>query len=209
MSLFESQVEYVGEKFAGLTCEASLIGDRQFYDCCFTDCSFSATKFRSCRFVDCTFEGCDLSSINFEGSTFSNTNFENSKLIGVNWTIASWSKPVLGSPIRFNKCVVDFSNFFGLSLHDIWFRESSVKDVEFSEADLTGGDFTNAILTKSRFSKSNLTRANFQGATEYSIDVTNNKITNARFSFPEAIALLQGLEIELAGMDLPRAPSDG
>ena len=119
-------------------------------------------------------------------------------MIGVDWTIASWPKPTLGSPINFHNCGVDFSNFFGLSLPKISFKGSSVKDVEFSETDLTDGDFSNAILTKSRFSQTNLTRANFQDATEYSIDVTNNWLAKARFSFPEAISLLRSLDIELS-----------
>ena len=198
MTPFDSQVEYAGETFTGLTCDDSLVATRQFFDCRFANCSFRATKFRNCRFVDCTFEGCDLSSINFEGSSFRNTNFEISKVIGVDWTIASWPKPTLGSPINFHNCGVDFSNFFGLSLPEISFKGSSVKEVEFSEADLNGGDFSNAILTKSRFSQTNLTRANFQDATGYSIDVTNNRIAKARFSIPEAISLLRGLGIELS-----------
>ena len=40
-----------------------------------------------------------------------------------------------------------------------------------------------------------------QGAREYSIDVTNNRISNARFSVPEAMLLLRGLGVRLEGMD--------
>ncbi len=203
MTLFGVQIEFVSENFAGLSYDAAVVRERQFYECFFTNCSFCETKFQNCRFIDCTFEGCDLSSINLEGSTFRNTKFENSKLIGVDWTIVSWPNLILASPIHFQECVVDFSIFLGLTLPDICFRECSIKDVEFSEADLTGGDFTKAILTKSRFNQSNFTGADFQNAREYSIDVTNNRISNARVSVPEAMSLLQGLGIRLEGMDPP------
>jgi uncharacterized protein YjbI with pentapeptide repeats len=92
---------------------------------------------------------------------------------------------------------VDFSAFIGLKLRKLVLTKCSAKEVEFSEADLTSADLRGTDLTKSRFQQTNLMRANFEGATNYSIDLATNKITKARFSLPEALSLLYGLDIVL------------
>jgi uncharacterized protein YjbI with pentapeptide repeats len=71
------------------------------------------------------------------------------------------------------------------------------KEVDFIETNFSHGDFKNTDFEKSRFFKTNLTGADFKGAINYSIDVKNNIIKNARFSLPEALSLLSSLEIIL------------
>lgn len=93
--------------------------------------------------------------------------------------------------------MLDYGTFIGLKLHKISFQACSLKDVEFSEADLTQADFRKAILTNSRFRNTNLTRADFTNASNYAIDVSHNNVEKARFSMPEAIALLHCMDIEL------------
>lgn len=194
---FEGQVEYTNENFKKLRFEASRVSKKEFYECVFSKCSLRETTFKDCKFIDCTFEDSDLSLINVQGSTFTDTKFERSKVIGVNWTIAAWSKLVSESPISFHECVVDFSAFIGLSLRKIVFEKCVAQEVEFSEADLSDANFSGTDLTRSRFRKTNLTRANFESATNYSIDLSANKITKARFSLPEALSLLVGFDIVL------------
>jgi uncharacterized protein YjbI with pentapeptide repeats len=133
--------------------------------------------------------------IRLEDTSFSETRFVGSKAVGVNWALAAWPGYTVESPIRFEDCVLNYSTFIGLTLHKIGFTGCTASDVDFSEADLTEADFANAVLTKSRFRQTNLTRANFVGATEYSIDITANTVTKARFSFPEAMALLYSVDI--------------
>lgn len=197
MNPFESQVEYVSERFKRVTLEVVQIVDNEFYECTFSNSSFRETAFRSCRFHDCTFRDCDLSLVKVAGSSFRNTRFERCKVIGVDWTVAAWPDFLADSPISFDDCVIDYSTFIGLSLRKIGFQGCSAKDVEFSEADLSGADFRDAVLSKSRFRQTNLTEANFAGASEYSIDVTLNNVTKATFSLPEAMSLLRSLDIRL------------
>lgn len=194
---FKAQAEYSSESFKKIRYEAGRVQYKEFYDCVFANCSFRESIFAACKFNDCTFEDCDLSLVRFEGSAFSDTTFIRSKVIGVNWTLAAWSQFMSESPIRFHECAVDFSAFIGLTLRKIVFNKCSAKEVEFSEADLTGANFTGTDLAKSRFSRTNLTRANFEGATNYMIDLATNKVTKARFSLPEALSLLYGLDIVL------------
>jgi uncharacterized protein YjbI with pentapeptide repeats len=194
---FRSQVEYSSESFKKVRLEAARLQYKEFYDCVFSNCSFRESVFKECKFNDCTFEDCDLSLARFEGSSFGDTHFIRSKVIGVNWTLAAWSQFVSDSPISFTECAVDFSAFIGLRLRKIVFNKCSAKEVEFSETDLTGANFSGTDLAKSRFSRTNLTRANFEGATNYMIDLATNKVTKARFSLPEALSLLYGLDIVL------------
>jgi fluoroquinolone resistance protein len=194
---FESKAEYEGAIFKNVKLESSQISNKEFYECTFITCSFRETTFKACKFIDCTFQNSDLSLASFSGTSFQKTSFERSKVIGVNWTIAAWSRFQSESPIRFHECVIDFSAFIGLKLRKISVTKCSAQEVEFSDADLTNANFSGTDLAKSRFRKTNLTRANFEDATNYSIDVTNNTITKARFSLPEALSLLNGLDIVL------------
>ncbi len=194
---FEDQAEYSNENFKRVRLEAAHVRGKEFYECVFSKCSLRETHFHTCKFTDCTFEDCDLSLINVPESTFAETRFERSKVIGVNWTIAAWSRLVAESPISFHECVVDFSAFIGLSLRKIVFEKCVAQEVEFSEADLSDADFSGTDLARSRFRNTNLTRANFEGATNYSIDLSANKITKARFALPEALSLLYSFDILL------------
>ena len=196
MSRFDDQTEFVNEHFKAIVYQGEEISN-EFLDCTFTDCSLREVLFKNCRFHDCVFSHCDLSLANFEGSSFQNTRFEKSKVIGVNWTLASWPKFLLKSPIHFYECVLDYSTFIGLSLQGIRIVGCRAKDVDFSEADLAETEFSNTDLSESRFRQTNLTSANFEEATGYTIDVNQNDVSKARFSLPEAVSLLRQLDIVL------------
>jgi len=70
-------------------------------------------------------------------------------------------------------------------------------DVDFRGADLTDADFSATDLLSSLFDNTVLIRANFNGSINYSIDVNNNVINQAKFCRLEAVCLLDGLGIEL------------
>jgi uncharacterized protein YjbI with pentapeptide repeats len=69
------------------------------------------------------------------------------------------------------------------------------KEVEFTETDFTGAVFTETNFEKSQFFKTNLSEADFRGARNYDIDIINNTIKKAKFSYPEAVSLLNNLDI--------------
>ena len=73
--------------------------------------------------------------------------------------------------------------------------DCEVKDVDFSEADLNHGDFKNTDFEKTRFVKTNLSEADFKGAKNYLINPTINTLKKTRFSYPEVLTLLNGLDI--------------
>jgi len=197
LNTFPPQTEYSNVTFTKVKLEAGRVVGKEFDSCIFSHCALRETVFRDCKFIDCTFQACDLSLVRFEDTSFSETTFEKSKVIGVNWTLAAWSKFQVDSPISFTECVIDYSAFIGLTLRKIIIKKCNAQEVEFSDADLTAADFKGTDLSKSRFNQTNLTRANFEGATNYSINITNNKVAKAKFSLPEALSLLYGLDIVL------------
>lgn len=196
MSQFGDQAEFVNEAFKGVTHQGE-VASSEFFECTFSDCSLGEVVFQNCRFYDCVFSNCDLSLAKIEGSSFQDTRFEKSKVIGVDWTLASWSKFLQKSPVHFYECVLDYSTFIGLSLRAIRIVECRARDVDFSEADLSEVDFRGTDLFQSHFRHTKLIKANFEGASNYTIDVNLNEVSKARFSLPEAVALLRSLDIVL------------
>jgi len=119
-------------------------------------------------------------------------NFKDCKAIGINWAEAAI--PLI---INFYSCTINSSSFFGLNLSQITMSDCSAKEVNFTEANLTRGNFNATNFLNSRFSKTNLTKADFRNSTNYNINPECNLFKKTRFSTPEAISLLTGLDIIL------------
>jgi uncharacterized protein YjbI with pentapeptide repeats len=79
------------------------------------------------------------------------------------------------------------SSFKGSKLKDSHFTNTTLKDADFSDVDLLGTVFHNCDLCS----------ADFSSSTQYDIDPRTNKITKAKFSLPEAAALLHAFDITL------------
>jgi fluoroquinolone resistance protein len=196
--LFDAEREYEDREFKDLTVHGEEIGFKEFRECVFVGCSFREAVFRACRFHTCLFRQCDLSIVRVRDCGFTNTTFEDSKAVGINWAEADWprGKSLLAS-IDFFNCAVSYSTFIGLRLPRINITRCVARDVDFSGADLTRANCTHTDFSDSRFLNTNLTEADFTGATNYSINANLNVLKKTRFSFPEAMALLDSLDIVL------------
>lgn len=183
---------YDGETFSGLSLSGERLESVRFEECAFVDCRVVDSRFRDCAFIDCEFKGSVLSAINPAQSRFLRPEFFRCKVIGFDW-----SKAGKLEGLDFEECQVDFSNFGSLQLAKIRMVKCSAIEVRFTEADLTDGVFTDTDFQGSVFFKTQLIRADLRRAKNYSIDVRTNTVKNARFSLPEAMSLLYGLEIEI------------
>jgi uncharacterized protein YjbI with pentapeptide repeats len=85
-----------------------------------------------------------------------------------------------------------------LNLKGIQIAYCTAHDVDFEDANLTQADCTYTDFADSRFSRTNLTEANFEHATHYAISALHNTLKKTRFSLPEAISLLNSLDIILS-----------
>ncbi len=143
--------------------------------------------------------GDDLSLVKLPKTQFKQVTFNTCRLMGVNWSAANWEKKSLleFTHVSFKDCLLDHAIFIGLNLKSTTFTGCRAHSLDFEGANLTRANFHNADLEASRFVQCDLTEANFTGATNYQINASENTLHETRFSLPEAIALLHGLDIIL------------
>jgi uncharacterized protein YjbI with pentapeptide repeats len=189
--------DYIENKFKDLDMSGEDIKASTFQDCNFNQCTFTEIIFRSCTFVHCVFENCDLSLMQIPNCTFGDVRFEKTKTIGVNWAQAHWPEKSIWDPIEFNKCALSHSTFLGIDLGGFKMMRCEAVNVDFREANLSGADFTFTDLKDSLFLSTNLEGADLSYARNYQIDPSQNIILKAKFSLPEAMALLYSMDIEI------------
>jgi uncharacterized protein YjbI with pentapeptide repeats len=202
METILSANEYTGLTFKSgdyrnLTLEMAI-----FSECKFIKCTFRESSLINCKFSHCIFQDCDFGLTKFTHSFFAEIIFKKCQLVGINWTETSLNKKNYMKPVDFDECVLNHSTFIGLVLKKLKLSRCIAQNVDFSEVDLSGADCRWSDFTNSRFHHSNLTAADFRGAKNYTIPVLDNVVKKARFSLPEAMSLLDGLEIELNDADI-------
>jgi fluoroquinolone resistance protein len=196
MDPFE-RIEYAGQEWKSLTLRGGQVRGRLFESCTFVKCSFRETEFQECTFRSCVFRGCDLGMVHLKGCDFSDVRFEGCQLIGINWTETLWEKGVFLKPVDFFNCVLNHSSFLGLNLKKVSLAHCTAQDVDFAEANLNACDCRYTDFRDSRFLHTELGEADFTGAQNYAISPTLNTLKKTKFSLPEAMALLYGLDIVL------------
>jgi uncharacterized protein YjbI with pentapeptide repeats len=193
----DNETEYVSETFVGLDLTNEHLVRKEFDSCVFKECDFSNTIIESCKFIECEFLNCNLSLVNPKYSKFMDVTFNESKLVGVDWTKATWSNMHLPAPIEFYKCVLNDCSFYGLYLAELKMEDCRAHDVDFREGDFHESNFSSTDFTSSIFNGADLSTANFEFAENYYIDINTTRIQHAKFSRHEAVNLLESLDIEL------------
>jgi fluoroquinolone resistance protein len=189
ISTFPNQ-SYYRESHKLLTVNAEIISNKEFEECIFEKINLTGCTFSRCKFINCKFIECMFSAIKPTDSMFNDAEFTDSKIIGFDWTMV---KSVYG--LSFHNSQINYSNFRFLKLQKLKLINCIAKEVDFTEADLSEGDFTGTDFEGSRFFKTNLSKANFKLAKNYFIDIKTNILKKAVFSYPEAMNLLQTLDI--------------
>ena len=198
MSLLDpSEQTFYAKNFQDLDLSDQTLTAIEFEECTFKECNFSNAVFAQCKFIDCHFIKCNLSLVNIAYSQFNEVLFSHCKIIGIDWTKASWPNLMLFSPIKFSQCIINDCAFFGLELKELVIESCKAHEVDFREGDFSQSDFSLSDFTNSLFSKTNLTKVNFTDASNYQIDIYTNTSTEAKFSRYEAVVLLVSLNIEL------------
>jgi fluoroquinolone resistance protein len=178
--------------FNNITQSNGILKNTEYEQCHFKKIALTNYVIDNCRFISCTFEDCVFSAIKPTNSSLFDLTFANSKVIGVDFTLA---KKV--DAMTFNNSQINYSNFRFLILPKMKLTNCIAKETDFTEADLSDSDFNGTNFEGARFFKTNLTKTNFKNATNYYIDIHNNTIKKAVFSYPEAIHLLQCLDINV------------
>lgn len=182
--------------FSGRTWSGQSLDRAEFDECVFERCDFSAATLDHCRFTSCRFVHCDASNAKMRSSRFRGVRFESTKLLGVDWTKADgMADPHARTALAFVDCVLDLSSFFGVNLQGAVIEKCSAKETDFTEADMRDASCAGTNLADARFHNTNLEGADLRRASNYTIDPRANKLKGARFSLPDAAALLRGLDI--------------
>ena len=189
--------EYSGDVFCGLDLKKKTVTAGHFHNCVFRNCDLTGAVLRSCKFQDCRFESCNLSLVKLTGSLFSGTSFKDSKLVGINWTEAAWPGIKLSCPVQFLNCLLNDSTFLGLSLGGIRISRCLARETDFRETDLSKADLTHTDFSGALFGNTDLTGADLDQARNYAIRISENRVKGAKFSMPEAMALLYCLDIKI------------
>lgn len=196
MTPLENGRGYHGLTFTNLSLRAARLERVELEECVFERCTIAESTFYRCRLTACRFVRCDLSLLEVPNCLFAGVRFEQTKAIGVDWTKAGTTAAARTMmSLSFDACVLDYSSFFGLSLRHGTLTRCSAKEADFAEADLRAAACTGTDFAGAKFLHTNLEGADFTGAANYAIDPTANRVKGARFSLPEAVALLRGFEI--------------
>jgi fluoroquinolone resistance protein len=181
---------YYQEKFAHLSLTNEVIKSKSFEECEFISCSFLDCKFEKIKFLNTQFTDCILSAVVPMDCRLNGVRFFRSKAIGIDWTKAEKIRD-----LEFKESQINYSSFKLLAIPKTKLVKCEAKEVDFTETDLSHGDFKDTDFEKSRFFKSNLAYADFKGARNYYIDARVNTLKQTRFCLPEALSLLDGLDI--------------
>jgi fluoroquinolone resistance protein len=184
--------DYYQEKFNHISLTGEIVKSRVFDECEFTTCSFIDCKFDNSKFLNCRFTECVLSAVVPMNCRFNNSHFLKCKVIGIDWTKAQQIRE-----LDFMESQINYSSFKLLNIPKTRIVKCEAKEVDFTETDLSQGDFKNTDFENSRFFKTNLSYADFRDAKNYYIDTGNNILKQTRFSLPEALSLLNSLDIIL------------
>jgi uncharacterized protein YjbI with pentapeptide repeats len=192
MDFRDKQEEFISCEFEGVEISGEIV-ERKIYEACvFSKCNLINFGFIDCKFIDCQFLDCVLSAVNFTNSSISDIKIKNSKMVGIDWTK---TKQFEGFEAKDSS--LDMSNFRFLKLEKAKIIDCSVRECDFTETNLTAANLENNDFEKSRFFKTNLSDASLRKAKNYDIDVKNTILKKTKLSMPEAMRLLDGLDIVL------------
>ncbi len=188
---------FENQKFEELKFDAEQLEGYEFFDCEFDSCVFNDCKITRCRLSNCKFNKCSITNIETKSTYISDTEFFNCNLMGVNWSVlvpsGHFSEPIS----KIQNCNLKYNTFINMTFRKIQFNDNTIIHSTFGECKLVESGFKNCKLDRTEFIKCDLRKADFRDATGYEIDVFTNTLRDARFSFPEAINLLNSLNIRI------------
>lgn len=187
---------YNGEHFSNLDCSAQFFADISFDKCIFTACNFSRSEFENCDFSTCIFNSCDFSLLKTSDTIFNKNKVKKSNFQGM-----IWSDLLSPFSIQFEDTDISYSSFYGKLMRNTKFINCNAEQADFSECDLSGSDFSGTNLKEVQFNGTKLNRCDLVSAVNYRIDLRNNTIDGAKFSFPEALSFLDVLDIDIVNSD--------
>ena len=150
-----------------------------------------------CKFINCRFDQCTIISLKSKYSEIKNAVFHKCNLVGIHWhtLLPSGKYPYAVNALE--NCCIKYNTFTEMNFTKFNFSDSIILESLFENCNLTECNFKNCRLEGTQFFKCNLQKADFRDAKGYVIDIHNNQMKAARFSFPDVIRLLETLNIKI------------
>ena len=173
--------------------EVEDIRSKSFEKCTFTDCDFTNSDFSNSLFVDCRFANSNFRATKLSDTKLHNVDFDDCKILGLDFTQISTFIVKIG----FRNSQILKCNFSLLELKESDFSDSCINQCDFFRTNAAKSNFSGSDLKGSIFENTDLTKADFTNAQNYSINPLINTIKHAIFTMPEAMTLLDSLEITI------------
>ena len=188
---------FENEKFENLQYSDEILEGIEYYDCKFYNCQFTNIQMIRCAFKDCEFFNCAFRNVKFDFCQMKNASFTDSLLMGINWKELQGQGSISFPVESFSNCLLKYNNFVESKLLSFDFSSSTITDSYFQDCLLMKANFKNIAFKDTSFTKCNLSFSDFRGANDYNIDITNNVLTRAKFSFPTVVCLLNSINIDI------------
>lgn len=163
----------------------------EYDSCVFRHCNLESADLSGMAFNDCSFIDCNLSLAKLTKTAFRKVIFRDCKMLGLHFENCT----PFGLEFTFEHCILNHGSFYELNISKTNFRYCSLVEVEFTRAQLKGTTFDECDLLNAHFEDTNLEKADLRTSFHYSIHPALNKMTGAKFSFPEAKSLLEVFKI--------------
>ncbi|AFS78937.1 hypothetical protein Curi_c19320 [Gottschalkia acidurici 9a] len=188
---------YEGQVFKNKKIKEMQIEHYKFVDCVFEDCSFEDCKIVGCAFVNCQFYNCNVINLSSQYSEVKSATFKKCNLIGVYWSELLPAGVYAQSIDEIKDSYLKYNTFMEMSFRKFDFSGNIIQESTFEECNLMESSFQDCRLEATQISRCDIRKADFRGAMGYIIDISTNKMKDAKFSFPEVISLLDSFGIKV------------
>ncbi len=175
----------------------TIIENCTFADCNFENCTFESCQIKNCFFVNCKFQNCNIISLTSKHSEIKNAAFKKCNLIGVHWNELLPTGKYAHCIDCLKDCYLKYNTFAEMSFIKFDFSTNIIQECMFEECNLQESSFKDCRLEATEIYRCDIRKADFRGAMGYVIDISSNKLKQAKFSFPEVVNLLNTLEIKI------------
>lgn len=184
--------------FENLKFNGEVFRNFHFEDCTFKGCNFDECELTQCFFSDCFFDKCVITNLKVSGnSQIQFCTFSNCQLIGINWNELLPSGRFADPIKKFQNCCLKYNTFTNINFRKFVFSENEISHSMFAECPLVEAKFKRCNLDKTEFLHCDIQKADFREAIGYQVDIMTCKMKNAKFSFPEAVNLLNALGVKI------------
>ena len=98
---------------------------------------------------------------------------------------------------KLSDCFLKYAAFIKMNFIRFDFSSNSIQESAFDECNLRESNFKGCQLERTHYTNCDMRKADFRETSGYQIDLKSNNLENARFSFPQAINLLNCLGIKI------------